>query len=153
VRSPTTCLGLWQDDGTVAPLPAGEFRSGDLVREISPRMIQYVGRAKDLIVRAGSNISPTEIEEALRAHPDVVDAGVAGVPDPEFGERVGAVLVLRDTTRRPTAEQVIDWLGRRLADYKLPELIAVLDAVPRNAMTKIDRRAVARAVCANAADE
>ena len=70
--SPTTTPGYWQSAADHTPLPDGVFHSGDLVRELSPGLLQYMGRKKDLIIRGGSNISPQEVEEVLHAHPDVV---------------------------------------------------------------------------------
>jgi long-chain acyl-CoA synthetase len=150
VSSPTTSPGYWQGPDNVAPLPRGQFRSGDLVREVSPRLLEYVARQKDLIVRGGSNISPTDVEEALRAHPDVVDAGVAGLPDPQLGERVGALLVLDSATSRDSVSDVLAWLEQRIAKYKVPEVVALVDAIPRNALTKIDRAAVVETLRARA---
>ena len=78
--SPTTTPGYWQGPVGHAPLTGGAFRTGDMVRELSPGLLQYVGRMKDLIIRGGSNFSPQEVEDVLRAHPGLMDAGVAGYP-------------------------------------------------------------------------
>ncbi|HEY4017452.1 MAG TPA: class I adenylate-forming enzyme family protein [Pseudonocardiaceae bacterium] len=143
VSSPTTSPGYWDDDGHITPFPKGVFHSGDLVREVSPGLLRFVGRRNDLIIRGGSNISPTEVEDALRTEPEVADAAVAGLPTERLGQRVGAVLVLisgphpDDVVRR-----VIASVSKRLAGYKVPECVAVVDSVPRNALTKIDRAAV-----------
>jgi acyl-CoA synthetase (AMP-forming)/AMP-acid ligase II len=125
------------------------FRTGDLARELSPGLLQYVGRAKDLIIRGGSNISPQEVEEVLRAHPHVIDAGVAGYPDDLLGQRVGALLVLADRPSPvPSAEEIRAWAVQRLADYKVPEHITIVDTIPRNALTKVDRAAITAALSA-----
>lgn len=68
-RSPTTIPGYWEGSGGYMPLPGGVFRTGDLARELSPGLLQYVGRAKDLIIRGGSNISPQEVESAPEQKP------------------------------------------------------------------------------------
>ena len=151
VCSPTTSPGYWASSGEHVPMPDGTFRSGDLVREIAPGLLQCIGRKKDVIVRGGSNISPAEVEEVLRAHPDVLDAAVGGVPDDALGQRVGALLVLSGGesgggSRVVSTEALLSWAGQRLAQYKLPERVGVVDAIPRNALTKIDRVAVRKAL-------
>ena len=141
--SPTTSPGYWRGAADYTPLPGGVFRTGDLVRELSPGLLQYMGRVKDLIVRGGSNISPQEVEDVLRAHPDVVDAGVAGYPDDVLGQRVGALITLADRTpSAPSAEEIRNWASQKLADHKVPERIRIVQAVPRNALTKTDRAAI-----------
>ena len=130
-------------------MPGGEFSTGDLVRELSPGLFQYVGRSKDLIIRGGINISPQEVEDVLRAHPGITDAGVAGYPDDLLGQRVGAVIVPADPASAvPPAEGIRNWVSQRLAEHKGPERIGVVPAVPRNALTKIDRAAIAAALSA-----
>jgi acyl-CoA synthetase (AMP-forming)/AMP-acid ligase II len=143
IRSPTTSPGYWVSATELTPLPDGSFASGDLVRAVEPGLLEYAGRKKDLIVRGGSNVSPAEVEEVLREHPDIADAAVAGFPDAELGERVGAVVVPKTATPAGKEERAIrEWMGRRIAAYKAPERIVFVDAVPRNALTKIDRAAV-----------
>jgi long-chain acyl-CoA synthetase len=139
VSSPTTTPGYWNGPSDLTPMPDGVFHSGDLVREREPGVLEYVGRAKDIIVRGGSNISPSEIEQALRSHPAVLDAGVAGLPDPALGQRVGALVVLTPGISRSSLQDIRSWLGERLAAWKLPEHIRAVDDIPRNALTKIDR--------------
>ena len=140
VSSPTTSPGYWDEPGTSA-LDAHGFRSGDLVTELRPGVLRYAGRSKDLIVRGGSNIAPQEVEEVLRAYPGVVDVGVAGYPDAELGQRVGAVLVGVDSSTDLTTD-LRRWATGRLASYKVPELVVAVPEVPRNRLTKVDRNAV-----------
>lgn len=145
--SPTTTPGYWQDADSWTPLPGGVFRTGDLARELSPGLLRYMGRKKDIIICGGSNVSPQEVEDVLRAHPGVVDAGVAGYPDDVFGQRVGALIVLAAATPAASwAEEIRDWASHRLADHKVPERIRIVQAVPRNALTKIDREAITAAL-------
>jgi long-chain acyl-CoA synthetase len=149
VSSPTTTPGYWTGPGDPTPLPEGVFRTGDLVRTAAePGVLEYLGRAKDLIVRAGSNISPHEIEQVLRGHPGVLDAGAAGLPDPELGQRVGVLVVLAPGPSGPPIGELADWLGERLAGWKLPDRIRAVPAIPRNALTKVDRIAVRRELTA-----
>jgi long-chain acyl-CoA synthetase len=147
--SPTTTPGYWQGLIGIAPLPDGRFHTGDLVRELSPGLLQYVGRTKDLIIRGGSNVSPQQVEDVLRAHPYLTDAGVAGYPDDALGQRVGALIVpAAGTSPASLAEEIRDWASQRLAGYKVPERVMIVDDVPRNALTKIDRPAITAALTA-----
>jgi long-chain acyl-CoA synthetase len=147
--SPTTSPGYWQADGRHTPLPDGVFRTGDLVRERGSRLLEFVGRVKDIIVRGAFNIYPSEVEGALRSHPAVIDAGVAGFPDPVLGQRVGALVVLAGGTDAARwADEITSWLPGRLAPEKIPEQLRVVASIPRNALTKIDRGAVQAALAA-----
>lgn len=143
ISSPTLSPGYWISPTRVQAHQGGVLHTGDLVVRLGPDVLRYVGRSKDLIVRAGSNISPAEVEHALRAHPAVLEAAVAGVADPDLGQRVGAALVL-DVEQGLSVGEVLREVGRDVAAYKLPERTVVVNAVPRNALTKVDRAAVAR---------
>jgi acyl-CoA synthetase (AMP-forming)/AMP-acid ligase II len=142
VSSPTTTPGYWHGPGDYTPMPGGFFHTGDLVCEREPGLLEYLGRAKDVIVRGGAKISPTEVEEALRSHPAVADAGVAGLPDATLGQRVGALVVYAAGRDRPSNHDLASWLSARLAAWKVPEHLHAADAIPRNALTKIDRAVV-----------
>lgn len=146
IRSAGTTPGYWQEPGQVEPLPDGWFHSGDLVRREPDGQLRYLGRTKDLIVRGGSNISPGEIEEALRRQAGVADVAVVGLPDAELGERVGAALVLAENTTAEALPGILADVGRELADYKIPDKVALVDTIPRNDLDKIDRRSVVEAV-------
>ena len=93
-----------------------------------------VGRQKDMIIRGGHNIAPGEVEAALFEHPSVAEAAVAGVPHPVLGEDVAAWVVLREPV--PT-DAVRTFLLERLADYKVPRRIRVVDVLPRNESGKV----------------
>jgi long-chain acyl-CoA synthetase len=93
IRSQSTSPGYWLGPDQLDHLPNGWFHSGDLMRREPDGQFRYVGRVKDLIVRGGSNISPVEVEVLLRRQIGIADAAVAGVPDSELGQRVGAVVV------------------------------------------------------------
>ena len=100
---------------------------------------RILGRSSvDIIKTGGFKVSALEIEEALREHPAVREAAVVGLPDPEWGERVGAALVL--ASREPLSlEDLRRWAGQRLAPYKLPTRLLILDELPRNAMGKVTK--------------
>jgi acyl-coenzyme A synthetase/AMP-(fatty) acid ligase len=97
------------------------------------------GRVDDVIVRGGENMSPGEIEDALTAHPAIADAGVVGVPDSEWGEKVVAVVVLADGTTA-TEEELKDWVRGQLRSSRTPSLIAFRPALPYNETGKLLRR-------------
>jgi long-chain acyl-CoA synthetase len=96
--------------------------------------ISFVARKKDIIIRGGTNISPIEVEEALVAsHPAVKEALVVGKPDPVLGQRVFAFVKLTTGAKKPAITEILDKVGQRLAAYKVPENIIVLEDLPRNA--------------------
>jgi acyl-CoA synthetase (AMP-forming)/AMP-acid ligase II len=99
------------------------------------------GRADDVIVRGGENISPGEIEAVLMAHPAIADAAVVGVPSEQWGEAVGAAIVLKEAARLDTAE-IQAWVRARLRSSRVPELVAFRSALPYNEMGKVLRRVV-----------
>jgi long-chain acyl-CoA synthetase len=102
--------------------------------------IWFVARKKDIIIRSGTNISPIEVEEALVAsHPAVKEAVVVGKPDPVLGQRVFAFVKLTAKAKKPAVSEILDKVGQRLAAYKVPEDLIVLDDLPRNASSKVDR--------------
>jgi long-chain acyl-CoA synthetase len=112
------------------------------VRQEDDGQLRYMGRAKDLIVRGGSNISPLEVEAVLTGDELVQDAAVVGIADDELGSRVGAILRLRDGQEGGSAGDVIARIRGRLADYKVPEFIKVVPELPRNSLGKLNRKAL-----------
>jgi acyl-CoA synthetase (AMP-forming)/AMP-acid ligase II len=96
------------------------------------------GRLDDVIVRGGENMSPGEIEDVLRAHPNVGDVAVLGLPDNEWGEKVAAVVVVKDG--QPTPEELAAWVKARLRSSKTPELWEFREALPYNDTGKLLRR-------------
>jgi acyl-CoA synthetase (AMP-forming)/AMP-acid ligase II len=104
------------------------------------------GREKDVIVRGGSAISPIEIERALLSHPLVRDAAVFGAPDPVLGQRVAAVVQLEGGSDEAAIDNILGATREQLVDYKVPELLVIVDAVPRNPLGEIDRQALAQLI-------
>ena len=119
----------------------GWLRTGDLVRMDSDGYLYPEGRLADTINRGGEKFGPIEVEAALRSHPSVVDCAVAGVPDPELNQRVGAVVVSREPT---SVRELQEWCAKSIARYKTPELVAFADEIPLTDMGKVDRKAVVR---------
>ncbi|KAI1748289.1 hypothetical protein F4782DRAFT_380987 [Xylaria castorea] len=148
LRSSTTTPGYWENPGEINRLPNGIFHSGDLVRRVGDREFQYIGRKKDLIIRGGSNISPAEVEAVLQNLPEVHEAAVSGLPDKVWGQRVGALLVLEAGVSSEAVPTILMAAKHKLADYKLPEAVAMADRIPRNALTKIDRSAITATIIA-----
>lgn len=141
-------LGYWRDpERTRAALTDdGWYRTNDLVRVDESGYVHVVGRLSDMIIRGGSNVSPGEIERVLREHPSVRDAAVVGLPDPTYGQRVVAALVVRDPESFDS-EQVAQFCAERLAAYKVPTAYAVVAELPQNPATgKVNRRQVAAAL-------
>ena len=107
---------------------------------------RMIGRKKDLIIRATSNISPVEVEEVLKEHEAVKEVAVAGLPDPVLGQRVVGVAVLAPGYDASTLDAVLQAARTRLADYKVPEHLIAVNAIPRNALGKVNREKVAAMV-------
>lgn len=143
VRSVINCIGYWNDpDSTKAAIDEeGWLHTGDLGSRDSDGYYWFKGRLKQIIIRAGSNIAPQEVEEALYRHPAVLEAGVAGAPDPTYGEIVVAFVALRNG-QEVDERELQAFAAQRLADYKLPERIVFLDALPKGLTGKVDRRAL-----------
>ncbi len=142
VRGPNVFKGYWNmPEKTAEELrPDGWFITGDLGRIDADGYLHIVGRAKDLIITGGFNVYPIEVEEALDAVPGVAESAVIGLPHPDFGEAVFAVLTLSDPRVIPDA--ALAAIRDRLARFKHPKAAVVIDALPRNAMGKVQKAAL-----------
>jgi long-chain acyl-CoA synthetase len=145
VRGPCMFAGYWQQpDATAEAIRDGWFHTGDLMQRGENDEVWFVGRLKDIIIRGGTNISPIEIEEALvAAHPAVRKAAAVGIPDTELGQRVVGFIVLAEGGPRGMMDDIRAAVSDRLADYKVPEWLAVLPDLPLNYLGKLDRKALA----------
>jgi fatty-acyl-CoA synthase/long-chain acyl-CoA synthetase len=101
--------------------------------------IYLSGRADDMIIRGGENISPEEVEEVLYSHPKIEEAAVIGVPDPEWGQEPRAVVVLKKG-ERVASEEIIEHCRSKLAGFKRPRSVVFIEALPRGAMGKVLRK-------------
>jgi len=136
-RGPTLMQGYWNNpEATAEGFAGGWFHSGDLVRVDPEGFVFVVDRVKDMIITGGENVYCAEVENVLAADPDVVEAAVIGRADPRWGEFPVAVLVAAQGAE-PTLDSVTAWCRPRLAGYKLPREVVVLDALPRNASGKV----------------
>jgi acyl-coenzyme A synthetase/AMP-(fatty) acid ligase len=144
VRGPNVFAAYWNDpEATMKALRGGWYRSGDLMRRGDGDDLWFVARKRDIIIRGGTNISPMEIEDALLAcHPAVEEAAVVGKPDPVLGQRVIGFVKLAPGAKRTATAEILQNVAGRLAPYKLPEDIIEVEALPRNALSKVDRRAL-----------
>ncbi len=144
VRGPTVMTGYWNDPvATVDALRGGWLRTGDLARRDRDGFHYLVGRAKDLYISGGENVYPAEVEAVLRQHPDVAEAAVVAVPDPEWGEAGYAFVEPRPGTA-PDPDALAVWCADRLARFKCPRRVMVCPALPRTPLGKV-RKADLRA--------
>jgi acyl-CoA synthetase (AMP-forming)/AMP-acid ligase II len=127
---------LNQADATASALQEGWLRTGDLGYLDEDDYLFITGRVKDLIIRGGENISPGEIEAILESHPAIEEAAVIGVPDPEWGETVKAIVVPGDGAV-VEIEDIKAYCKEHLASYKTPAYVAVVSELPRNPMGKV----------------
>ena len=137
VRGPNVFLEYWgQPDATRDTFREGWFRTGDTA-VVERGVYRILGRTNvDILKTGGHKVSALEIEEALREHPAVAECAVVGVPDPEWGERVGAAVVLNDGHSLDLSS-LRAWAKESLTAHKLPSRLLVLDALPRNAVGKV----------------
>ena len=121
--------------------PEGWLRTGDVGWLDGDGFLYVAGRADDVIIRGGENISPSEVEDALLRHPSVAQAAVVGLPDEEWGERIGAMVVLRPGAST-NGEELFRWAKERLGSLKAPEVVVLRSELPATATGKVLRRQV-----------
>ena len=137
IGGPTVMKGYFRDpQATAAAIRDGWLHTGDLGRQDGDGYFFITGRVKDLIITGGENVSPVEVEEVLRTHPDVADVAVIGTPHPKWGEQVTAIVVSRDGAPL-TREALAIFAGTRLSAFKKPRRIEFVAALPRNAANKV----------------
>jgi long-chain acyl-CoA synthetase len=136
--------GYWNDPkATAESLKGGWYHTGDLMRHGEADELLFVARKKDIIIRGGTNISPMELEQAIAAvHPAVAEAAVIGVADGALGQRILGFISLAKGANAAVVSEILEKLSERLAAYKIPERLIVLSALPRNALSKVDRKAL-----------
>jgi malonyl-CoA/methylmalonyl-CoA synthetase len=143
VRGPNVFKGYWRNPEKTSQefRHDGFFITGDVATQEADGRITLVGRAKDLIIAGGLNIYPKEIEEAIDALPGVEESAVIGIAHPDMGEGVVAVVVRRAGASLAEAEILVA-LADQLARFKQPRRVIVVDALPRNAMGKVQKAAL-----------
>jgi acyl-CoA synthetase (AMP-forming)/AMP-acid ligase II len=137
-RGPQMLLGyLHLEDDTDAFDSEGYFKTGDLARWIDEQYLVVTGRAKDIIIRNGENISPKEVEDLLIGHPDIAEIAIVGLPDPRTGERACAVIIPKGP-RVPDVASLRGFLDAQgVATFKVPEQVVIWDALPKNDAGKV----------------
>jgi long-chain acyl-CoA synthetase len=130
--------GYWHKTAETAEVlgPDGWFRTGDIGRVDEDGYYFIVDRKKDLVIRGGFNIYPREIEEVLYEHPAIAEAAVVGIPHPELGEEVAAVVTLKPDARA-TEDELRVFVKAQVAPYKYPRVVRIVDALPKGPTGKI----------------
>jgi fatty-acyl-CoA synthase len=138
-RGYSVMLGYWDEPEKTAEAidRARWMHTGDLAVMDDAGYVNIVGRIKDLVIRGGENVYPREVEEFLYTHPDIVDAQVIGVPDPKYGEELMAWVRLRPGVTSLTADEVRAFCTGKLAHYKIPRYVHVVDEFPMTVTGKI----------------
>jgi long-chain acyl-CoA synthetase len=142
IRGENVMKGYWgRDDATKEAIPDGWFLSGDMAKQDEDGYFFIVDRKKDLIIRGGYNVYPREVEEALYEHEGVAEVAVIGIPDDSLGEEVGAAVALKDGSDADE-EELQAFAKERLAAYKYPRAVWIVDELPKGPTGKILRREV-----------
>jgi long-chain acyl-CoA synthetase len=142
-RGPSVIPGYWNDaqETAAALTPDGWLATGDIGYVDEDGYLFLVDRKKDVIIRGGYNVYPREVEEVLYGHPDVLEAAVVGIEHPELGEEVGALVVPRPG-RAPHADVIRDYVRERVAAYKYPRHVVLVESLPKGPTGKILKREI-----------
>ena len=144
IRGHNVMKGYWgRPDATAEAIPDGWFRTGDLARVDEDGYFFIVDRKKEMIIRGGYNVYPREIEEVLYEHPAVAEAAVVGMADDDLGEEVGAAVALKPGATA-TPDELQAFVRERVAAYKYPRQVWLVDELPKGPTGKILRREVRR---------
>ena len=142
LRSNKLMKGYWKmPQETAEAFKGGWFHTRDMAYRDSDGYVYIVDRKSDMIISGGFNIYPREVEEVIMAHPGVAETAVIGVPDPEWGEAVKAIVVAKPGTEL-TADVIIQHCRKNLAGYKKPKSVDFIEEIPKNLYGKIDRRSL-----------
>ncbi len=142
VRGPNVFSGYWRmpEKNAEEFTAQGFFRTGDMGSLSADGYLTIAGRSKDLIISGGYNVYPKEIELAIDEMPGVLESAVVGLPHPDFGEAVTAVVVPRQGAKAPAEAEIIAALKARLANFKVPKHVYFVDELPRNTMGKVQKK-------------
>ncbi len=150
VRGPQMLVGyLHPEDDTESFDSQGYFRTGDLARWVDDAYLVVTGRAKDIIIRNGENISPKEVEDILMGHPQISEIAIIGLPDPRTGERACAVIVPKSAPGPDVASLRSFLDAQGVATFKAPEQVVIWDALPKNDAGKVLKQQIRAALAQN----
>lgn len=143
LRGPQVFQGYWNrpSDTAATLLAGGWLRTGDIASVSPDGFVTIVDRLKEIIITGGFNVSPSEVEDVLTSHPDIAGAAVVALPKSSGGEDVAAAIVLREGVQ-VEPEAIRDFCKQRLAAYKVPRRVVVVDDLPRSLIGKVQRREV-----------
>ncbi len=142
MRGPFVMAGYWnRDDATREVMRGGWFHTGDIATVDEDGYYSIVDRKKDLIIRGGYNVYPRELEEVLYEHPAVLEAAVVAVPHESLGDEVGAAVVLKEG-KDTTTDELREYMKQKVAAYKYPRVIWLLDELPKGGTGKILKREI-----------
>jgi bile acid-coenzyme A ligase len=146
MKSPNSGMFQYLGGAPLPPRTVDGFSTGGDLGWLEPEgFLHIVDRRVDMIVSGGANVFPAEVESALIDHPGVADVVVIGLQDPEWGRRVHAVIEPSDPASPPTADEVRAYAKNRLAAYKVPKTVEIVDTIPRTEATKVSRAALVEA--------
>lgn len=140
IRGPHVFAGYWNNpQATAEAIRDGWLHTGDLAMRDEEGYHYIVGRLKDMIISGGENIYPAEVESVLHSHPAVAEAALIGVPDEKWGE-VGRAIIVLQPGAQVSEEELIAFCKERLASYKVPKSVVIVDELPKTAANKVDKR-------------
>ena len=137
-----TAWGYLHESGASERIRGTRLRTGDIGHLDEDGFLVVSGRARDVIIRGGVNIAPSEIDNALAAHEGVLEAATVGVADPVYGEEIASFVVL-SAEAGPSPDDVRAWCAERLPGFKVPKHVEPVDSIPKNDRGKVDRAALA----------
>jgi len=143
LRAPMNAMYRYLGGAPLLPTTADGFgTAGDVGRLDDDGFLYIVDRRVDMIVTGGANVYPAEVESALIEHPGIADVVVVGLADPEWGRRVHAIVEPADPATPPAADDVVAFAKARVASYKVPKSVEIVDRIPRSEATKVNRAAL-----------
>lgn len=138
VKGPNVFIEYWNNPiATKEAIRNGWFYTGDLAKQDEEGFLYIVDRKKDMIITGGENVYPIEVEQVLYRHPNIKEVAIVGYPDAIWGESVKATIVLKDTKEQITLQNLQEFCRGKLANFKIPKKIEIIDELPRNATGKI----------------
>ena len=144
LRSDAVMAGYWGQPGlTAKTIVDGWLHTGDLAQRDSDGLFTLCGRRSEMFIRGGYNVYPLEVEAVLSDHPGVAEVVLIARPDDVMGEIGVAIVVPRSGDRPPSLDELRSFADDRLAHHKLPEAIRMVDSLPLNSLSKVDRRRLA----------